>query len=213
MLSTIMLMRRVPFQKATILLGCYLAAVICFSCGVIIRQRVRTGKFPFQLETHAKHSVLSVTVWVLFAGVLGCQLAQTVMLFGQGVTRGYTYTFGINTPFSLWMGFLARVSGMSPVRVEQIVMPIVFTCMSYGVFYLLGVKFFVKKRVHRALFLLIISLISLLGGALCRYRFTVLWQNVRNNPEVTMLCSVLLPYLVLLVIMQMRMFRKKKNGK
>ena len=102
---------------------------------------------------------------------------------------------------------------MSPVRVEQIVMPMVFLCMSYGVFYLLGVKFFVKKRVHRALFMLVISLISLIGGAACRYWFGPVWQTVRNNPEVAMLGSVLLPYLVLLMVIQMRMFRNKKNGR
>lgn len=212
-LSVVMLMRRVPFQKATILLGCYLVAVLLYACGAIVRQRVRTGKFPFHLETHAKHSLWSVTMWILFAGVLGCQLAQTVLLFGQGVTRGYTYTFGISTPFALWMGFLSEVSGMSPVRVEQIVMPMVFLCMSYGVFYLLGVKIFVKKRVHRALFMLVISLISLIGGAACRYWFGPVWQTVRNNPEVAMLGAVLIPYLVLLMVIQMRMFRKKKSGR
>lgn len=208
-IAVLLLMRGGGMQKAVVLFWCYIAAVICFSTGGIIRQRIWRGNCRASAQQpKGKRSFFNAVLWFLFGGLLIFQLAQVILTYDETLLGDVFY---IDNPFALWIAFLSEVSGMSPIRVEQMVLPIVFLCMSYGVFYLLGAKFFVKKRVYHALFLVVLSVLAIGGRYLWKYISPDFWRDIRSKPELTLLGSVLVPYLVLLVIMIGRMLRKKKS--
>ena len=212
-LSVAFVARKIPFEKAFVLYWCYLAAVLCFVCGVTIRQRIRSGKQPFPSVSKVHKTVGSIGLWILFQCVLVAQFAGIVYVYEKAPIMSRAAVFTVDTPFSLWIRFLGEVSGMAPMRVKEEVMPIVFLCMSYGVFYLIGAMIFVKKRLRHPLFMVGLGLLVLCGGSLTYFFQRQVWSSARENSELTMLGMIFVPYIVLLIVMLVRKMRKKALNK
>jgi len=101
---------------------------------------------------------------------------------------------------------------MQPQMVEQVVLPIVFLCMSYGVFYLLGAKLFGKRREYQPLLLILLSIGAIVGGLLYRKFWEDTWSPAQSQAELMMLGCVLIPYLIFLLVLFGKMLFGKKNG-
>ena len=210
-IAALLILRQATFNKAVILFWFYIGAVLCYALGVFIRRKIRTGKSVMPAPAKRKRSVFNVVLWFLFGGLLIWQLVWVIWSFVTGDVSGGSDTFSLANPCSLWVVFLAEISGMSAVRVEQVVLPFLFLCMSYGIFYLLGAKLFVKKREHHALFLVVISLVAIGGGFLYRYFGSRARMSLETNLELVMLVMVVFPFLLLLAVMMVKTFGKKKK--
>ena len=159
-----------------------------------------------------KSSVLCRVLWGIFGVLLLCQFAGIVWHYYTTVSPEQGEPFYVTSPFTMWIAFLARNSGMRPQMVEQVALPIVFLCMSYGVFYLLGAKLFGKKREYQPLLLVLLSVVAIVGVLLYREFWADAWSPVQSETEIMMLVCVLIPYLIFLLVLFGKMLFGKKKG-
>lgn len=213
LIAVALIIKRDGLDKAMILFWVYIAAVICFALGTLVCQRVRGVRASVVSgKRWKKSSALCKMLWGVFVVLLLYQLVQIVRGYYEVVTPEQIAPFYVTSPFSMWIAFLAKSSGMQPMVIEQVVLPIVFLCMSYGVFYLLGAKLLVKKREYPPLLLVILSMFAVVGELVYKRYMKAFWPLEGNKTEMMMLGCVLLPYLVFLLVLFGKMLRKKKSA-
>ena len=213
LISVALILKRDELNKAMVLFWCYIAAVICFALGTLICQKVRGVKlFVRSGKKLKKSSVLCKVLWGIFGVLLLFQFVEIVRHYYVTAFPEQGTPFYVTSPFSMWIAFLARNSGMPPQMVEQVVLPIVFLCMSYGVFYLLGAKLFGKRREFQPFLLVLLSIGAIVGGLLYRRFWADVWSPAQSETEIMMLGCVLIPYLIFLLVLFGKMLFGKKNG-
>lgn len=213
LIAVILIIRREELNKAVVLFWCYIAAVICFAVGTLICQKVQGRKKISVVQEPGKLSATGKVLWGMFGILLLLQLAQIVWDYYQvNKTMEPLPTFYVTSPFSMWTAFLSKSSGMRPDAIEQVVLPVVFVCMSYGVFYLLGSKLLVKKRKHQPMFLVILSLLAIGGEYIYKVYGAEYWPLSESKAEIMMLGCVLFPYLIFLLVLFGGMIGKRKIG-
>jgi len=213
LIAVALIIKRDGLNKAMILFWVYIVAVVCFALGTLVCQRVRGAKKHVETgKTLKKSSALCKMLWGVFAVLLLYQLVQMARIYYTVATPEQITPFYVTSPFSMWIAFLAKSSGMQPMVVEQIVLPIVFLCMSYGVFYLLGAKLLSKKREYPPLFLVILSVLATAGEFVYKRYGADFWPLEESKTEIMMLGGVLLPYLVFLLVLFGKVLRKKKRA-
>lgn len=212
LIAVAVIIKHEELDKAMILFWCYIAAVICFALGTLICQKVRGGNsFSCVRKRLKKSSVLCKVLWCVFGILLLLQLAQIVRSYYITATSEEFNPFYVTSPFSMWIAFLAKNSGMQPQMIEQVVLPIVFLCMSYGVFYLLGAKLLMEKKEYQPLFLVILSVLALAGEYVYAKYGAGLWPLAERKTEIMLLGCVLIPYLLFLLVLFWKILSKKKN--
>ena len=72
-------------------------------------------------------------------------------------------------PFSIWMAFLAKISGIPAVTVAHIFVPIMSIAMAYGIYYLIGSRLFRKGNRERLPLFLVFTELLILFGNYSRY--------------------------------------------
>lgn len=85
-----------------------------------------------------------------------------------GGTTGLDARHGL-APFSIWMAFLARVSGVPAVTVAHIFVPILSILMAYAIYYLIGCKLLRKGNRERLPLYLVFTELLILFGNYSRY--------------------------------------------
>ncbi len=68
-------------------------------------------------------------------------------------------------PFSMFIGFLAKRSGLHVAIIAHIVLPLILIPVSYLAYYKVGVELFEKDKKKVNVFMLIISAVQIIGGA------------------------------------------------
>ncbi len=128
-------------------------------------------------------------LWIVFALLLLFQMVQAVrMTYGDGDDAFYVavstlaeesnsmyqklpYTGGSTgldirhglAPFPIWIAFLSRISGILPVTVAHVAVPLALIPMTYGIYYLIGERICHKNREKLPLFLIFTELLVLFG--------------------------------------------------
>lgn len=151
-------------------------------------------------------NVENIVLWILFWGVLVFQLIQTLRLtFPDGDDAYYVgmATYGVHepkmfskipytgattefdsrhclAPFSYFVSFLARTSGISAATVAHSVLPIFFILFAYGIHYLIARELCKEKR-EIAFFMLIVSVLLLFGNYSVYSMETFLMTRVRQG--------------------------------
>lgn len=212
LISVVLIIKQEELDKAMTLFWWYIGAVFCFALGTLICQKVREGKMYSDVKkTLKKRSALCKALWCVFGGVMLSQLVRIAWNYDMTTNPEQETPFYVTSPFSMWIVFLARTSGMEPAAVEQVVLPIVFICMSYGVFYLLGAKLLVKKKEYQPLLLVIMSVLVILGEYVYKRYWADVWPLATSESEIMLLVGVLLPYLLFLLVLFAGILRKKKK--
>lgn len=227
--------KQADFDKVVIAFWCYMAALIVFAAGVEVRYRARGYQTVRPKRVHGKKFLSVLMLWFLFFGLLVFQIVQSARLaYGDGNDAFYVAISAITqesgtmylkapytgarialdmrnglAPFPMWIAFLAKMSGMQAVTVVQLVMPIVLIFMSYGVFALLGVKFFPKGGEQRPLFLVFVALMFLLGGDSLSGAEKFLLARTGQGRAV--LGCIVIPFLVLVLMLILRKLHKKEE--
>lgn len=216
----------------------YLAALTLLAAALEIQSFVKREKVPSSREAQKSDSGRAGSgelLWIAFWGILLFQLAQAVRLVYEDADDAYyvavagiaeqsdtmfqrlPYT-GASTgldarhglaPFSIWIAFLARLSGMRTVAVAHTVLPVVLIAMSYSIYYLFSVQLFPKKKRQRPLFLLLVEVLVLFGNHSVYTAEVFLLGRLRQGKA--SLGSLVFPFLLLLALLLMRKIQEREK--
>jgi len=102
-------------------------------------------------------------------------------------------------PFPIWIAFLARIADLSVVTVAHVAVPLMLIPMTYGIYYLIGMKLFRKKKEHLPLFLVLTQILVLFGD----YSFYSVenFMIARSRQGKAALGSIIFPMMVFLFLM------------
>lgn len=102
-------------------------------------------------------------------------------------------------PFSIWMAFLAKVSGIPAVTVAQICVPMMSIAMAYGIYYLIGSKLFSKGNREKLPLFLIFTELLILFGNYSRYT-SENFLIARSRQGKAALGSLMVPFILYLML-------------
>lgn len=206
-------------------IGLYLALcglLLAAAAGKYVVQRRRKTSENARVQRKGLSYKQSAPVWCLFAVLLLIQLAAAGMLAYEegddafyvavatgtessdtlydilpytGATTGTDARHGL-APFPVWTAFLARLSGIHPATVNQIVLPVVLIAMAYAILGLLGCRLFEKDPKKTGLFLAIAEVLILFGGQSLYTAENFLL--VRTAQGKAVLANMVLPFLLYL---------------
>jgi len=186
-------------------------------------------------EKIGKQRVESIVLWLLFVAVVVFQLIQTLRLaFPDGDDAYYVgvATYGVHesqmyskipytgaytefdtrhclAPFSYFISFLARMSGISAAAVAHSVLPIFFILFAYGIHYLIAKELCQAKR-EIALFMLMVSVLLLFGNYSVYSMETFLMTRVRQGKASLGGFALLMGFYMLLLLIK-RLEGKKRE--
>ena len=181
--------------------GLSVLGIITMVFQVVKKQKntVTTGKKD-------KQKMENIVLWILFVLVVVFQLIQTLRFaFPDGDDAYYVgvATYGVHepkmyskipytgeytgfdtrhclAPFSYFISFLARMSGMSAAAIAHSILPIFFILFAYGIHYLIAKELCKEKR-EISLFMLIVSVLLLFGNYSVYSMETFLMTRVRQG--------------------------------
>lgn len=198
-----------------------------------VLKRTKSEAVTTKIQTQRMESIV---LWVLFAVVVVFQLIQTLRLaFPDGDDAYYVgvATYGVNepkmyskipytgecttfdtrhclAPFSYFISFLARMSGISAATIAHSVLPLFFILFAYGIHYLI-VKELCKEKRERALFMLIVSVLLLFGNYSVYSLETFLMTRVRQGKASLGGFSLLLGFYMLLLLVKKLESKKRER--
>ncbi len=210
------------FREMVIIFSVYMVVLLSISTIVLIKKKKNVRIQPLQQE---KKSVTYYVFWAVFWALLMFQLVQAVeMTYGDGDDAFYvavsTSTVDSNTmyrkipytgatteldvrhglaPFPIWIAYLSKISGVIPVSVAHVAVPLMLIPMTYAIYYLLANKLFPKKQESVPLFLIATELLVLFGD----YSFYTVenFMLARSRQGKAALGSIIIPALILLLLM------------
>lgn len=178
-------------------------------------------------------SKAQIGLWLVFAGLLLVQLILSVVLAYEegddafyvaistttesanrmyqilpytGLTTGLDARHGL-APFPVWVAYLARISGMAPVTVAQIVVPLQIILLTYAVYYLIAGHLFAENKKNVPLFMVFVGIMFLFGGYSVYSAENFLL--VRASQGKAVLANVILPFLFYLMFLLAETMQKK----
>ena len=219
-----MVLRQCSVTGLTQLYSGYMAVLTILAAALAVRRwKKGQGCWPWK-GWRKKKLGEGALLWAVFGAVLLFQLAQAVgMVFEDGDDAYYVSVASIAessdamyqvhpyggggtqldnrhalAPFSIWIAFLARLSGMRTVVVAQVMLPVVLIAMAYGIYYLFSLSLFPEQGGQRALFMIFTELLVLFGNYSVYTSETFLIGRLRQGKA--MLGSIVVPFLLLLLL-------------
>lgn len=212
------------FHNVVLIFSGYTAAVTLLALIVYIRRRWKMPRGSLK-NSECQKNREEVLLWLIFWGLLAYQLIQVVrMAYADGDDAFYVavsslteetdtmyqklpYTGRTTTldvryglaPFPVWIAFLARLSGMRAVSVNQVVIPMVLIPMAYAIFYLLGRRLFPERDGKLPLFLVFTEVLVLFGD----YSFQSVenFMVARSRQGKAALGSIVIPFVLFLLLL------------
>lgn len=111
-------------------------------------------------------------------------------------------------PFPMWITLLAKISGILPITMAQMVLPLTLILMTYSIHYLVGRHLFQGQRESFLLYMVLVEMLVIFGGY-----STYSVENfllVRASQGKAVLCNLILPFLMFL---SLRLVRNTQKGK
>ncbi len=112
-------------------------------------------------------------------------------------------------PFPVWIAYLARMSGMIPVTVAQIAVPVVIILQTYAIYHLIAVQLFAENQKNVPLFLVLVEIMFLFGGYSVYSAENFLL--VRATQGKAVIANVILPFLFYLMFLLAEKMQKKEG--
>ena len=85
-----------------------------------------------------------------------------------GGTTGFDARHGL-APFSIWMAFLSKISGVAAVTVAQIFVPVLSIVMAYSIYYLIGDRLLHQENREKLPLFMVFAEILILFGNYSRF--------------------------------------------
>lgn len=111
-------------------------------------------------------------------------------------------------PFSIWMAFLAKVSGMPAVTVAHIIVPVFSIAFAYGIYYLIGRKLLSKGNKERLPLYLVLAELLILFGNYSRYT-SENFLIARSRQGKASLGSLMVPAILFLLLVILERVQEK----
>ncbi len=111
-------------------------------------------------------------------------------------------------PFSIWMAFLARVSGIPAVSVAHICVPMMSILLAYSIYYLIGQKL-VRGKETLPLYMVLVELLILFGDV-SRYT-SENFLLARSRQGKATLGSIVVPIIIYLMLEIMERMQEQKK--
>lgn len=230
------ILRERTFSQMTVFYWGYIAVLLLFAAVAAVKRRAgKAWAFPSIREVGRKRPLSDIALWAVFWGLLLFQLIQAVRLaYADGDDAYYVAISAITqesdtmyqklpyaggttlldgrhglAPFPIWISFLARTSGMHAAMVAHVILPLVLIAMTYGIFYLAGVRFFPEKEGKRPLFLIFTELLVIFGDY--SYYTVENFMIARSRQGKAALGSIVIPFLILLLIMLLKKLQDNKQ--
>ena len=201
----------------------------------MIFQVVKNRKNSVVTLKKEKPKMENIVLWILFVLVVVFQLVQTLRFaFPDGDDAYYVgvATYGVHepkmyskipytgeytgfdtrhclAPFSYFISFLARTSGISAAVIAHSILPIFFILFAYGIHYLIAKELCKEKR-EIPLFMLIVSVLLLFGNYSVYSMETFLMTRVRQG-KASLGGFVLLIGFYMLLLLGKKMDGKKRE--
>lgn len=239
LISVPLILRQQSFRWMVWLFLGYTAVMVLLAAAVGIRRRNKgktSPLCPFGIG-RAKDGErgTGALLWLVFWGLLLFQLVQAVLYAyddsddayyvavasitesADSMYRVLPYTGGETlldarhglAPFSVWMAFLARVSGMQPVMLAQTFLPVVLIAMAYGIYYLFSGLLFPEKGGQQPLFLIFAEILVLFGN------YSVYTTEVfligRSRQGKASLGSIVFPFMLLISLMLFKKLQEQEK--
>lgn len=112
-------------------------------------------------------------------------------------------------PFPIWVAYLARMSGMPPVTVAQIALPLVLIVMSYALYYCVGKVILAGKLKSLPLFMVIVEVMILYGGYTTYSAENFLL--VRSAQGKAVLAAIVIPFLFMMMYILVERLQKEEK--
>lgn len=125
-----------------------------------------------------------------------------------GATTGLDARHGL-APFPVWAAYLARVSGMVPVTVAQLVVPLQIILLTYAIYYLIAGRLFEENKKNIPLFMILVEIMFLFGGYSVYSAENFLL--VRASQGKAVLANVILPFLFYLMFLLAEKMQNETN--
>lgn len=212
----------------------YSACTVLLALWLDLRRRRKTPAPLRAVADRGRKDFLYIGLWCLAAALLLVQLVLAcVLAYEEGDDAFYvsisTVTADADTmylkhpyngastildmrhalaPFPIWVSFLARLSGMPAVTVAQIVLPVVLIVMSYGIYFVLGRRFFKSGSRKLPLFMALLECLVLFGGYSLYSAENFLL--VRTAQGKAVLANIVVPFLFLLFYLLMERLQEDK---
>lgn len=235
LMSVPLILREDSFNSLVKLFWGYMGAMMLFAIAIGIQRLAKGEKMSLaeDRDSHREKSISNIVLWGIFWGFLLFQLIQAVRLtYADGDDAFYVaistitqnadtmyqklpYTGGATeldarhglAPFPIWISFLARASGMHAVTVAKVVLPVALISMTYGIFYLIGVRLFPERGGQLPLFLIFTEILVLFGNYSI---YTVEnFMTARSRQGKAALGSIVIPFLLFLFLV---LFHKFQEG-
>ena len=112
-------------------------------------------------------------------------------------------------PFPIWIAYLSKVTGIKTVSVAHVLLPIAMISMTYGIYYLLGVRLLDSKRERLPLFMIFAELLVIFGD----YSFCSVenFMIARSRQGKAALGSIVIPMLILLLLILLERLQESKR--
>lgn len=112
-------------------------------------------------------------------------------------------------PFPVWVSVVAKLSGMAPVSVCHVALPISMLLMAYGIYYLIGEKLLSGKKGLLPYYMVLVELLVMVGGysLYTSERFLL----VRAAQGKAVLGNIVIPFLLLLLYMLVDHIHRKEK--
>jgi len=205
-------------------------------CGIVVAARrrnvisVNAGKME-----KCSMPVMSKIFWLIFIVLLLVQLVLAVVLaYEEGDDAFYVatttntvdsewmfqkqpYTGGWTTldarhglaPFPVWVAYLAEVTGIVPVTMSQVVLPVGLIVMTYSIYYIIGNMLLEKRRDMLPVFMIMIAVIVFFGGY-----STYSAENfllVRTAQGKAVIANVVIPFMTCLFMQMLNSLEYEKK--
>lgn len=113
-------------------------------------------------------------------------------------------------PFPVWVAYLAEVTGIVPVTMAQVVLPIGLILMTYCIYYVVGTMVLGEKRELLPLFMIFIAAMVFFGGY-----STYSAENfllVRTAQGKAVIANVVLPFMICLFLLVLNSLEQQKKA-
>ena len=112
-------------------------------------------------------------------------------------------------PFPMWIAFLSRMTGMVPITMAQVVLPIGLILMAYGIYYLLGQRLFAGQKEKALVFLTLTEVLVICGGYSLYSAENFLLVRISQGKAV--LANIILPFMVYLYLLLLERLQEERS--
>lgn len=230
-----LVLAEVSFSKVVLLFTGYMSMLVLAAIVLFVFRKKGERISPVTEIVPQNGKKKSYILWAFFGVVLFAQLlASVVLAYADGDDAFYVatatitessdtmyrilpYTGGTTglsaryslAPFPIWIAYLARVTGIRPVMVSHVFMPLFSITMTYGVFYLLGSRLFKKQKERIPLFLIFVEMLVLFGdySMYTPERFLI----ARSRQGKATLSAIIIPFLFYLLLLLVERMEAKRR--